>query len=76
MYPFFILFIGILTGAYFLYLGVQGRKNKFERELHGPTQELPGVFEGTVQRYWWMFILFGVFYLLVGIVEFINSIES
>jgi len=71
------LFFGLLVGIFFIWLGLKGRKEKFERELDMsiPADELPGVFEGTVQKGWWMFILFGIFYITIGLVEFAKALN-
>jgi len=76
MQPFLVLIICLLVGFYSIYLGLQGYKDKLERELHGPAQQLPGFFEGTVQRGWWMFVINGIFVLIIGIIEIANSIKS
>ncbi len=67
------LFFGILVGILNVWMGLKGRKHKIYRELHGDYRELPGPFEGALEKGWLMFVIVGVFCILFAIINFIND---
>jgi len=70
--------IGILAGIFSIYLGIKGRKWKKEREMDRniPADYLPGAHEGAVEKGWLMFILAGLFCILIAIIDLITGAFS
>lgn len=62
------LIFGVFLGGLLFYMGIKGRKFKKERELHGDYQELPGPFEGALEKGWFMFVFFGLIWILYTII--------
>lgn len=70
------LIFGVLLGGLLFYMGIKGRKLKKKRELHGDYRELPGPFEGALEKGWLMFVLFGLFWILYTIIHVFNEVFS
>lgn len=74
----FTIFLGLFAGIFYIRLGLQGRKDKIEREsdMSRPADELLGAYEGSVQNHWYIYVSTGTVALLITILSVIKAIYS